>query len=231
MPVSLRILVTGATGMVGEGVLHECLKDPDVAEVLALSRRSCGITHAKLREVLHADFLNLSSVEQQLRGYDACLFCLGVSSVSLDANTYYLLTYELTMHVARTLLQVNPAMSFAYVSGAGTDSRQSGLIRWARVKGKTENDLRRLGFAHAFAFRPGFILPTNGLKHTHRFYRYLNWLFPLGRAVYPQGFCTLSELGKAMIQVLRHPDSKPVLEGEDIIALAQDYDRERAANS
>lgn len=229
MAATLRIVITGATGMVGEGVLHSCLQDPDISSVLSLSRRSIGIKHPKLKEVLHEDFLNLGPVENQLQGYDACLFCLGVSSVAMDAVAYYRQTYELTMHVAQALLRQNPSMQFAYISGSGTDSSERGRLRWARVKGKTENDLRRLGFARSFAFRPGFILPTPGLKHAHRYYNYLNWMYPLGRALYPQGFCTLDELGKAMIQVLRSPDAPEVVEGTDIIRLAQAYDSEHSS--
>lgn len=217
----LNVIVTGASGMVGEGVLHECLHHPKVARVLIISRKPCGISHPKLTELIHQDFLELSPIAEQLRGYDACYFCLGVSSLGISQDAYYHLTYTLTMRVAGVLSEQNSDMIFCYVSGAGTDSTEKGRRAWARVKGKTENDLMKLPFGKVYAFRPGFIRPTRGLKNTHTFYRYINWLYPVGRMIRPGYFCTLQELGQAMINVtlLNHPQH--IINGKDIIRLAK----------
>jgi len=231
----LRVIITGTTGMVGEGVLHECLQHPAVEAVLILNRKPLGLTHPKLREIVHTDFYNLGPIESQLTGYNACFFCLGVSSVGMPAEEYYKVTYTLTMHVAATLSRLNPVpvapaapaasaapgnMVFAYVSGAGTDSTEKGRSRWARVKGKTENDLMLLPFRRVYAFRPGFIKPIKGLRNAHAFYKYINWMFPLGRALYPAGFATLSEIGLAMIHLALHCDGDAIVSGKDIIRYA-----------
>ncbi|MGA0557251.1 NAD-dependent epimerase/dehydratase family protein [Larkinella sp. VNQ87] len=216
----IRAIITGATGMVGEGVLHECLLHPAVEAVLIINRKPTGLAHPKLKEIVHADFYNLSAIESQLTGYNACFFCLGVSSVGMNEGDYYKLTYTLTMHVATTLSRQNPEMTFCYISGAGTDSTEKGRSMWARVKGKTENDLAKLPFKRVFNFRPGFIKPTEGLKNTLTMYRYVGWLFPIGRALYPAGFCTLKELGTAMIKATGIGYEKQILEGKDIIELA-----------
>jgi len=220
MKTKIRALVTGATGMVGEGVMHECLQHPDVEAVLVINRKKSGVQHPKLKEIVHADFFDLTAIEHELAGYNACYFCLGVSSVGLKADVYYKLTYTLTMHVANTLSKLNPEMTFCYISGAGTDSNEKGK-GWAAVKGKTENDLMKLSFKQVFAFRPGFIKPIKGLSNTHNYYKYINWLFPIGRALYPNGFCTLHELSQAMINITAHGYNKKVVEGKDIILLAK----------
>jgi hypothetical protein len=216
----LRVIITGATGMVGEGVLHECLKHPAVESVLIINRRPSGLTHPRVAEVVHGDFFNLTPVEPQLRGYNACFFCLGVSSVGMPADAYFKLTYTLTMNFAHTVSRLNPDMVFCYVSGAGTDSTEKGRSRWARVKGKTENDLLRLGFDRCYAFRPGFIRPTPGLLHANPLYRWLGWLYFPGRALFPNGFVTLRELGLAMINLTLRRDPSGVVSGRDIIRLA-----------
>jgi hypothetical protein len=220
MHASLRVIITGTTGMVGEGVLHICLERPEVAEVLVINRRPIGIQHPKLKEIIHTDFLDLSPIADQLGGYNACFFCLGVSSVGMSATDYYRYTYTLTMQVATTLSQRNPDMTFCYISGAGTDSTEKGRSRWARVKGKTENDLMRLPFGDVYAFRPGFIKPIKGLSHIHPFYKYINWMFPIGRALFPNGFCTLRELSLAMIYVGEQGYAQKIITGRDIIKLA-----------
>jgi len=217
----IRAIITGTTGMVGEGVLHECLLNPLVEAVLIINRKSLGITHPKLTEIIHTDFYDLLPIEKYLVGYNACYFCLGVSSVGMKEADYHRVTYTLTMHVAETLSRLNSDMVFCYVSGAGTDSTEKGRSMWARVKGKTENDLRKLPFKKAYAFRPGFIKPINGLKNVHTFYRYINWMFPIGRRLYPDGFCTLQELGLAMIHITAYGYSKDVITGTDIIQLAK----------
>lgn len=216
-----KIIITGTTGMVGEGVLYECLHSNEIEAVLIINRRPLGVTHPKLKEIVHSDFMNLSAIESQLSGYDACFFCLGVSSVGMPADTYYSMTYTLTLHVAETLSRLNPEMTFCYISGAGTDSSEKGRSRWARVKGKTENDLMRLPFKAVYALRPGFIKPTEGLSNTHVYYKYVGWLFPIGRVLYPKGFCTQKELGTAMIRLATKGYHKKVLEGTDIIQLGQ----------
>ena len=215
-----RVIVTGATGMVGEGVMHECLLNPDIEEVLVINRRPGGFTHPKLKEIVQGDFFDLAPVRDQLQGYQACFFCLGVSSVGMKKEEYFRLTYTLTMHFAETLSTLNPEMTFCYVSGAGTDSREKGA-GWASVKGKTENALQKLPFRQVYNFRPGFIRPTPGLSNAHSFYKYIGWLFPVGRLLYPNGFCTLHELGLAMIRVAGQGYEKKIIEGRDIIILAK----------
>jgi hypothetical protein len=228
---TIRVIITGATGMVGEGVLHECLLHPEVEAVLVINRKPAGVVHPKLKEIVHTDFFDLSPVRDQLTGYNACFFCLGVSSVGMKSDEYYRLTYTLTLHVAEVLSKVSPVsagapssgtstgMVFCYVSGAGTDSSEKGRSRWATVKGKTENDLSKLPFRQVYNFRPGFIRPTPGLSNAHAFYKYIGWLFPIGRALYPGGFCTLRELGVAMIRVTANGYPNKIIEGKDIIAL------------
>jgi uncharacterized protein YbjT (DUF2867 family) len=219
--VKIRTIITGATGMVGEGVLHECLLSDQVEQVLVISRKPCGVWHPKLKEIIHADFFDLSAIEEQLRGYNACFFCLGISSVGVSKEHYFKMTYTLTMHMAQTLSRMNNDMVFCYVSGAGTDSSEKGSSGWARVKGKTENDLMKLPFKTVYAFRPGFIKPTKGLKNTLKFYSYIGWLFPIGRALYPAGFCTLKELGQAMIHLAVSGSGKTIIDGKDIISLGK----------
>jgi hypothetical protein len=211
----LNVLITGTTGMVGEGVLQECLNHPAVKTVLLVNRSSTGITHPKLREIIHADFLDFSAIESALTNLDACFFCLGVSSVGMKEAPYFQLTHTLTLHVASTLARLNPAMTFCYVSGAGTDSSEKGRSMWARVKGKTENDLLKLPFKNVFLFRPGFIKPTPGLNNTHRFYTYINWMFPIGKILAPNMFCTLRELGISMIEVAMSGDTQQILASND----------------
>ncbi len=217
----IKAIITGATGMVGEGVLHVCLNHPDVEHILIINRKPSDVRHPKLKEVIHTDFYDLSPIEDQLIGYNACFFCLGISSVGMKATDYFKVTYTLTMHVAETLSRHNPNVTFCYISGAGTDSTEKGRIMWARVKGKTENDLMKLPFRDVFAFRPGFIKPIKGLKHVHSFYKYINWLFPIGRKLYPGGFCSMQELALSMIYVVQNGYPKKVLEGNDIISLAK----------
>jgi uncharacterized protein YbjT (DUF2867 family) len=219
--MKIRAIITGATGMVGEGVLHECLIDPGVEAILVVNRKPCNIEHPKLREIVHADFFDLSPVGEQLKGYNACFFCLGTTSLGKSAEEYERLTYTLTMRAAETLAAVNTAMVFCYISGAGTDSTEKGRIAWARVKGKTENDLMKLPFKKVYAFRPGFLRPTPGLKNALGFYKYINFLYPLLRALMPNTVTTLRELGLAMINVVRTGYGKQVIEVRDILVLSR----------
>lgn len=216
----MKIIVTGATGMVGEGVLYECLQHPDVEAILVLGRRSCGIAHPKLKEIIHANFHDLSAIEKELSGYDACFFCLGVSSVGMKEPEYTHLTCNLTIHVASTLVKLNTAMTFCYISGAGTDSSEKGRLMWARVKGKTENDLMKLPFRQVYNFRPGIIEPTKGLKNTLSFYKYFLWLLPVIKLLAPGSVSSLKNIGLAMIHAVTTGYEKQILEVKDINTLA-----------
>jgi len=216
----IKAIITGATGMVGEGVLHECLLHPDVEAVLVINRKPGGVTDPKLKEIIHKDFFDISAIEDQLRGYNACFFCLGVSSVGMKEPEYYRLTYTLTLNIATPLSKLDPDMTFCYVSGGGTDSTEKGKSMWARVKGKTENDLMKLPFKQVFAFRPGYMHPTKGLKNVNPYYKYISWMYPFLRVVFPGGVSTLAELGQAMINVVRFGYDKNILEVKDMVALA-----------
>ncbi len=216
----IRAIVTGATGMVGEGVLHECLNHPDVEAVLVINRKPCGVSHPKLKEIIHANFFDFSGIQKQLTGYNACFFCLGVSSVGMKEPEYYKVTYTLTLHIAGILSRQNPGMVFCYVSGSGTDSSEKGKLMWARVKGKTENDLMKLPFKAVYAFRPGFMRATKGLKNVLPYYKYFAWLYPVLRPVFPGFMGTLSEVGQAMINCALTGSGKNILEVKDIRAMA-----------
>jgi hypothetical protein len=178
------------------------------------------VSHPKLREVIHGDFFDLAPIEQQLSGFNACFFCLGVSSVGMSKEEYAHITYDLTLNLAQLLAKLNPEMTFCYVTGAGTDSSERGRIAWARVKGTTENALIRL-FKQAYMFRPGFMRATPGQKNVKSYYNFLDWLYPIGRALYPAGFCTLQELGLAMIGAVSKGYPKQILEVRDIVELAK----------
>lgn len=219
--MTLKVIVTGATGMVGEGVMHECLLHPDISEVLIIGRKPMKLEHPKLKEIIHNDFFDISPLEQQLTGYDACYFCLGVSSIGLKEPEYHRLTYDLTMHVATTLSRLNAGMTFCYVSGSATDSSEKGRSMWARVKGKTENALIRLPFKAAYMFRPGYMHPTKGLRNTIKYYRYVQWLYPALRLFFPAFVSTLKELGLAMINVTIKGYDRNILEVKDIVKVAK----------
>jgi hypothetical protein len=218
--MTFKAIITGATGMVGEGILLECLNHPAVEQVLVINRKPGGMSHPKLREIVHTDFFNLSPIEHQLAGYDACFFCLGISSVGISPQEYKHVTYDLTLNVAQRLAKGNPDMTFCYITGAGTDSSEHGRLAWARVKGATENALIRL-FKRAYMFRPGFMKATPGQKNLKRVYRWFAWVYPIGRALYPAGFCTLHEVGQAMINAVIKGYCQPILEVKDIVRLAK----------
>lgn len=219
--MKLKIILTGATGMVGEGVLLECLQHPDIEKILIINRRPSGFSSPKLKEIVHKDFFNLSGIENELSGYDACFFCLGVSSIGMKEPEYFNLTYELTMNFATLLSRLNPAMTFCYISGASTDSTEKGRMMWARVKGKTENDLQKLSFKKAFAFRPGFLKATAGQKYKLSAYKYFGWMFPIFRVLTPNKASTLKELGLAMINAVTKGYPKNIIEVKDIHILAK----------
>ncbi|MEO6980101.1 MAG: NAD-dependent epimerase/dehydratase family protein [Mucilaginibacter sp.] len=218
---NIKAIVTGATGMVGEGVLVECLQHPLVTEVLVINRKPCGVAHPKLKEIIHGDFFDLSSIENQLVGYNACYFCLGVSSVGMKEPEYYKLTYTLTILVAETLSRLNKDMTFCYVSGASTDSSENGSQMWARVMGKTENDLKKLPFKQEFNFRPGFMKAAPSAKNTLKLYKYFSWLYPFLKLVIPNSVSTIAQVGRAMIKVTLYGYEKNILEVKDIKAAAQ----------
>ncbi len=217
----MKIIITGATGMVGEGVLHVALNSPEVDGVLIINRSSIGITHPKLTEIIHSDFFNLDSISTQLKGYDACLFCLGVSSVGMKEETYFKLTYTLTMYFAQTFLRENPNASFSYISGVATDSSEKGRSMWARVKGKTENDLIRMPFKAVYCFRPGYLHPITEMKYTHPYYAYIGWMYPFFKLVLSRYTTTLEELGMAMIRATIQGYDKNILEVNDILLLSK----------
>ena len=218
--MKIKAIITGATGMVGEGVLHECLNHPDVESVLVINRRSCGVKHNKLKEIIHKDFFDLTPIESQMAGYNACFFCAGVTSIGKKEDEYRHLTYDMTMNFAQTLIKVGGEKSreitFCYVSGMDTDSTENGKRMWARVKGKTENDLMKLPFKNAYMFRPGYIQPIKGLKNTYTVYKFLAPFYPILKSIFPKYTVTLKELGLAMINVALCSPEKKILECGDI---------------
>jgi hypothetical protein len=219
--MDINAIIFGSTGMVGEGVLHQALLHPDIKSVLVINRRPCNVVHPKLKEIIHKDFFDYSDIEKEITGFNACFFCLGVSSVGMKEKDYTPVTYNLTMQAAQALSHLNPDMSFCYVSGQGTDSSEKGKLMWARVKGKTENDLLKLPFKSAFMFRPGIIKPIKGLKNTYTIYKIAAPLFPLLIKLLPNYICTLADLGDVMIQSVINGYSKNIIENKDIAILAK----------
>ncbi len=220
MNPKINVIVTGVTGMVGEGVLLKCLASDEVATVLVIARKPCNIQHPKLKEIILSDFMDIASVEDQLSNYNACYFCAGVSSVGMKEPEYTKVTYDVTLKVAEVLCRQNPGMTFCYVSGASTDSTEKGNVMWARVKGKTENDLMKLPFQQVFAFRPAFMKPVEGQKYVLSAYKYIGWLYKPVKALFPNSACALEEVGQAMINATTKGYEKKVLEVKDIIELA-----------
>jgi uncharacterized protein YbjT (DUF2867 family) len=219
--MKIRAIITGATGMVGEGVLHEALNHSEVESVLVINRKPCGVIHPKLKEIIHTDFYDISPILGQISNYNACYFCLGVSSVGMKEAEYFKLTYTLTLNFAEKLNSINSGMTFCYISGSATDSTEKRKSMWARVKGKTENDLMKLPFKAVYNFRPAFMLPTKGLKNTLPYYKYISWIYPIGRRLFPNYFSTLAELGQAIINTSIRGYSKQILEVEDILLMSK----------
>jgi uncharacterized protein YbjT (DUF2867 family) len=219
----MKVIVFGATGMVGAGVLRECLLDPGVESVLTVGRNATGQQHEKLHEIVHRNLQDLTAIEGELLGWDACFFCLGVSSLGMTEAEYRKVTYVITMEAAETLVKLNPEMTFVYVSGAGTDSSEKGRAMWARVKGATENALLKLPFKGAYMFRPAMIQPLHGIRSKTRwyqlFYDVLGPLLMLGKRWLPQYVTTTEQVGKAMLAVARRNGGRGVLESAEINAV------------
>ena len=220
----MKVIITGATGMVGKGVLLECLDHQDITAVLSIGRRSLGMEHPKLKELIHKDFSEFHSVADQLVGYDACYASMGVSSAGMNEADYTRFTYDFTMALATELHRLNPDMTFIYVSGQGTDSSEQGRVMWARVKGKTENDVIKLGFRQAFAFRPGAIIPKKGVEPSSRMYavliKYLHWLITLVKWLAPNSVVDTEQIGLAMIHATQNGYEKKVILPKDILVLS-----------
>ena len=218
----MNVILYGATGMVGQGVLRECLLDPEVEQVLVIGRNPCGAKDLKIREIVRDNLFEYGDVEHELTGYDACLFCLGVSAAGMSEPAYTKITHELTLAVGHTLARLNPEMTFIYVSGAGTDSTEKGRTMWARVKGKTENDLLKLPFKAAYMFRPAFIQPMHGIKSRTRAYRVLyavvGPLFPMLNALFPRYVTTTEQVGRAMLSVAKQGHPSAIVENAAIRA-------------
>jgi uncharacterized protein YbjT (DUF2867 family) len=225
--MNIKVILTGATGMVGEGVLLECLENPAVQQVLTVSRKPSGWQHPKLKECIVPDFLSLNLdndavLRLQLSGYDACFFCAGISSIGMNEADYTRITYDTTLHFAREVSRVNPSMVFDYVSGSHTDSTEKGKTMWARVKGRTENALTTLPFKGVYNFRPGLMRPKPGQKNIKPLFKVLGTiLYPVFRLLMPGQVMTLSEVGQAMINSVLKGYPKQVLEIKDIKALAK----------
>ena len=218
-----KVIITGSTGMVGRGVLLECLESPEIEKVLVVNRRPIGMAHDKLEEVLLSDFTQVESIKDQLKGFDGCFYCMGVSAIGLSEEEYTEITYETTRAFAELLYHLNPDAVFNYVSGTGTDSSEKGRAMWARVKGRTENMVLNMGFKDAYAFRPGFIVPEKGIKSNTGWY---NFFYVILRPLFPmlkksRSVTTTTKLGQAMINTLDHPSAKKHLENRDINALAE----------
>jgi len=222
----VKVILLGATGMVGQGVLRECLLDSEVETVLAIGRNATAQQHERLHEIVHNDLFDLSAIEGKLSGYDACFFCLGVSAVGKTEEAYRRVTYDLTISVARTLARLNPAMTFIYVSGSGTDSTERGRLMWARVKGKTENALLQMPFKAVYMFRPGYIQPLHGIRTKTRWYRaiyaVIGPLYPVWKLFFPKYVTTTECVGRAMLNVAKRGSPKSVLENQDIRSVCRD---------
>lgn len=221
----MNAIIFGATGMIGSGVLLECIEDDRMESVLVIGRSSCNIHHPKLREVLHQDFFNYDPIKGELSGYDTCFFCLGVSSAGKSEADYTRLTYDLTLAAAEALASVNEAMTFCYVSGAGTDSTEKGRIMWARVKGRTENALLRLPFKNAYMFRPAFIQPMKGVRSKTMLYQalyaVLGPISPVLKVWFPNYMTTSEAQGRAMIEVALKGYKNRIISCREINEIAQ----------
>lgn len=219
--MEMKVIITGATGMVGKGVLLECLEDVRVNQILLINRNPIDIKHPKIKEIIHTDFTDFNSIQQEFKGYDACFHCMGVSSAGMSDEQYYKLTYTVTDSLVNAVYNANSNSTFIYVSGAGTDSTGKSKIMWARVKGKTENLIFNKGFKNAYAFRPGVILPKSGIKSRTKLY---NFFYILTRPIFPilqriKSVTTTQNIGKAMIDLIENPKNIKIFSGSDINSL------------
>jgi len=215
---NIKVIITGATGMVGEGVLLECLDNQQVSAVLIVNRRHYDLTHPKLKELLIPDFLKAEDYVAKLSGYDGCFFCAGISSIGMKEEEFTRITFDTTIAFAKAVMHGNPNIVFTYVSGASTDSSEKGKMMWARVKGKTENDLMKMPFKGEYNFRPGFMKPVIGQKNVKSYFKPFIWLIP---KLFPGSSLTLNQVGQAMINAVLRGYPKSVLEVKDIKALAK----------
>lgn len=220
-----KVIITGATGMVGKGILLECLDHESISEVLVIGRNRVGVKHPKLKELIHKDFSDFSDENEKLSGYDACFYSLGISAAGLTEEQYTKITYEYTLSLAKVLFELNPSITFNYVSGEGTDSSEKGRMMWARVKGKTENDILNMGFKRAYAFRPGVIIPLKGIKSRTKSYQfmydYFMWLVKLIKAISPNSVVSTTQIGLAMINSMTTNYEKKIVRPKDIIILSK----------
>ncbi|MEQ8926427.1 MAG: NAD-dependent epimerase/dehydratase family protein [Fulvivirga sp.] len=220
----MKVIITGSTGMVGKGVLLECLDHPDITEVLLINRRSISVKHNKIKEIIHQDFGNYDSIKDQLAGYDAVYLCMGISAAGLSEKKYHEITHDYTIALAKAIYDHNSKATVTYVSGKGTDSSEKGRIMWARVKGKTENALLNMGFKQAFMYRPGAIIPLKGIKSGTKlyqfFYDYFMWLIKFLKFLFPKSIVNTTQLGNSMINVTINGYSKSILEPSDILETA-----------
>jgi uncharacterized protein YbjT (DUF2867 family) len=216
----MKIILFGASGMIGQAALRECLLDPGVTQVLSIGRSPTGKQHDKLREIVRADLLNFADIEPELVGYQACFYCLGISSLGMTEAAYRVITYDMPLAAASVLARLNPEMTFVYVSGTGADVTESGRTMWARVKGAAENALRRIPFKAVYVFRPAFVQPLNGIgsktKWVNAIYALVRPLTPLLMRLIPKHVTTTTDIGRAMIAVARHGAPTPVLESIEI---------------
>ena len=210
--------------MVGKGVLYECFDHPDVEKVLVVNRRPIGIAHEKLEEIVHPDFYNFTTIEDKLQGYNACYFCLGVSAFRMSEADYTRITYDLTLNFAKVVLNRNPDIVFCYASGVGTDSTEKSRTMWARVKGKTENDLLAMDFRDSYMFRPGYIQPMKGIRSSTKLYNAMyavfKPLYPVFKIITPNGVTSTAQVGKSMINIVKHGYDHRIITSRDINALA-----------
>jgi uncharacterized protein YbjT (DUF2867 family) len=224
----IKVLITGSTGMVGKGVLYECLESDFVEEVLVVNRQRLEISNPKLKEIIHHDFFNLNEIEPKFKGYDACFFCLGVSSIGMKEEKFSRLTFDLTINFAESFLKQNPDSVFNYVSGTKTDSSEKGKVMWARVKGRTENKILNMNFKDAYMFRPGYIQPLKGIKSKTKayqaMYNVLKYFYPVFKALIPNQITNTTNVGKAMIYSAVFGDSLKYLENKDINRFAKELD-------
>jgi len=223
--MKIKVILFGSTGMLGQAVLRECLENKEVEYILAINRKSFSISHPKLKEIVQKDLFDLSGLTAEMTGYNTCLFCLGISSAGMKEADYHKITYDLTLKTAKTLLEINKDMTFCYISGTGTDSSEKGKMMWARVKGKTENDLLAMPFKKAYMFRPAFIQPMKGIRSRTKSY---NMIYAIFKPFYfilkhYEGFVTNTEtFGKAMILTVLNGYEKNILESRDINKIVKD---------